>query len=258
MEPKKFDGYDIFSRSRLLLGESVMQRLEEVKIIVFGIGGVGSWCIESLVRTGVRHLTIVDCDVVAPSNINRQLQANTLTVGEGKPEAMRRHLLDVNPEARIDACNMVYSEDTASSFHLDEFDYIIDCIDSLPDKQLLIERGTRSKGKFYSSMGAALKLDPTKIKVDEFWNVKGCPLARALRQRFKKSGRYPGRKFKCVYSDELLPNRCKAGTEGEWSETARKKGAPNGTLMHITAIFGLTLAGLVIEDIVKRDDEKNK
>jgi len=229
---------DFLQRALLLLGDGVMERVAQQRIIVFGCGGVGSWCIEALVRSGFRHITLVDFDRVSPSNINRQLMATQSTVGQVKVEAMRRHLLDINPEADIVIRNETYCADTADSFPLDDYDYVIDAIDSLPDKQLLIERATRSRAQFFSSMGAALKMDPTRVQVAEFWKVKGCPLARALRQRFKKQQRFPARKFRCVFSDELLKNQ----GEGERA---------NGSLVHITAIFGFTLAGLVITDIKK-------
>lgn len=233
---------DFLQRALLLLGDSVMERVAQQRIIVFGCGGVGSWCIEALVRSGFRHITLVDFDRVSPSNINRQLMATQSTVGQVKVEAMRRHLLDINPEADIVIRNETYCADTAETFPLDDYDYVIDAIDSLPDKQLLIERATRSRAQFFSSMGAALKMDPTRVQVTEFWKVKGCPLARALRQRFKKQQRFPARKFQCVYSDELLKNQ----------EVADAGERANGSLVHITAIFGLTLAGLVIQDVRKK------
>ncbi len=233
---------DFLQRALLLLGDGVMERVAQQRIIVFGCGGVGSWCIEALVRSGFRHITLVDFDRVSPSNINRQLMATQSTVGQVKVEAMRRHLLDINPEADIIIRNETYCADTAETFPLDDYDYVIDAIDSLPDKQLLIERATRSRAQFFSSMGAALKMDPTRVQVTEFWKVKGCPLARALRQRFKKQQRFPARKFQCVYSDELLKNQ----------EVADAGERANGSLVHITAIFGLTLAGLVIQDVRKK------
>jgi len=233
---------DFLQRALLLLGDGVMERVAQQRIIVFGCGGVGAWCIEALVRSGFRHITLVDFDRVSPSNINRQLMATQSTVGQVKVEAMRRHLLDINPEADIVIRNETYCADTAETFPLDDYDYVIDAIDSLPDKQLLIERATRSRAQFFSSMGAALKMDPTRVQVTEFWKVKGCPLARALRQRFKKQQRFPARKFQCVYSDELLKNQ-KVADAGERA---------NGSLVHITAIFGLTLAGLVIQDVRKK------
>lgn len=241
---------EIFSRSERLLGSEGMDRLHSLRAIVFGVGGVGSWVAEALVRTGVIHLTIVDSDNVAVSNINRQLPATTLTVGELKVEALKRHLLEVNPEAQITALPTIYSAETAASFELETYDYIVDCIDSLEHKVSLILHATSLPAKFYSSMGAALKLDPTRISVAEFWNVKGCPLAAALRRRIKKKGTFP-KKFKCVYSEELLENRTdiEVVAGGTWDA---QKAQINGSLMHITAIYGLTLAGLIIQDVVKQ------
>ena len=231
------------------MGPEVMNRLQQTRVIVFGVGGVGSWCVEALVRTGIGHITIVDSDCVSVSNINRQLMATVSTVGHPKVEALRERLLDINPECHITAIQGVYNSETASAFDLNSYDYVIDCIDSLSDKMLLIEEATRSRAKFFSSMGAALKLDPTRIRVAEFAKVTGCPLARALRQKFKKAGRWPRRKFKCVYSDELLSNRGLA-TEADTADClSHGKVSVNGSLMHITSIFGITLAGLVIEHI---------
>lgn len=248
------DEKEIFSRASLLLGDDVMERLATIRVIVFGVGGVGSWCAESLVRSGVKHITIVDCDKIAVSNINRQLMATTKTVGLPKVEALKAHLLNVSPTAEINARREIFTAETADNFDLDSYDYIIDAIDSLKDKVLLIERASESRAKFFSSMGAALKVDPTRIKVAEFRDVVGCPLARALRQRFKKMGRWPRRKFLCVYSDELIENK---GVSEEPLEVMADcdglkpspKARINGSLMHITAIFGLTLAGLIIKHI---------
>lgn len=240
---------EIFKRARLLLGQSVLTRIAQTRVILFGVGGVGSWCAESLVRTGIKALTLVDSDCVAPSNINRQLMATTLTVGQPKVEALKKRLLAINPAAHIEVRQEVFSEATAATFALNDYDYIIDAIDSLRDKQLLISLATRTKKPFFSSMGAALKLDPTRIQVAEFWKVKGCPLARALRQRFKKQQSFPARKFLCVFSDELLPN---AETDNGTEENPFHKAQINGSLAHITAIFGFTLAGLVIKDIANR------
>lgn len=234
---------DIFSRSRLLLGDEAMRALSEVRVILFGVGGVGSWCAESLVRTGVTHLTIVDSDCVCASNINRQLMATTLTLGRPKVDALRDHLLTLNPEAQIDARRQTFCAATAADFRLDTYDIIIDAIDSLQDKMLLIEEACRTKAHFFSSMGAALKMDPTRIHVAEFWKVQGCPLARALRQRFKREKRRPARKFPCVYSDELLAN-CGQPTDNDLHPG---KACINGSIMHITAIFGLTLTGLALQ-----------
>ena len=242
---------DIFSRVNRLLGDDATALLSQKKVILFGVGGVGSWCAEALVRTGITHLTIVDADKVQPSNINRQLMATTLTVGEVKVDALRKHLLTINPEADVRAIHGRYDAETADTYNLNEFDYVVDAIDSLADKALLIRNATRSTARLFSSMGAALKLDPTRIAVAEFWKVKGCPLAAALRRRFKKEKNFPARKFLCVFSDELLQNR---GEENP-NEDKSIKSLVNGSLIHITAIFGFTLGGLIIQDITKRATE---
>lgn len=240
------------SRTLRLVGRDAMDRLKDTNVIIFGVGGVGSWAAESLIRTGIGRLTIVDPDRVAPSNINRQLPATTHTIGMSKVEVLKDRLLSLNPDARIIARSETYNEESADQFDLSSFDYVIDAIDSLKDKALLIYNATRSRARFYSSMGAALKMDPTRVEVAEFYNVKGCPLARALRQRFKRTGRYPGRKFKCVYSDELLSNLGDIDPDAPAGAFDAAKKQINGSLMHITAIFGLTLAGLVIQDITSR------
>ena len=226
---------EIFQRSELLLGEEAMSRIAEKRVIIFGVGGVGSWCAESLIRSGIRKLTIVDSDRVCITNINRQLMATTKTVGQVKVDALKERLLSINPSAEITALQQIFTAETAESFELDTYDYIIDAIDSLKDKARLILMATQTQAKFFSSMGAALKLDPTRIKTAEFWKVQGDPLARALRNRFKRDKQFPKRKFQCVYSDELV----------------EPKGDGKGSLAHITAIFGFMLAGLVIQDAVK-------
>ena len=230
----------IFRRTELLLGDESMERLSSKRVIIFGVGGVGSWCAESLVRSGIRHLTIVDSDRVCITNINRQLMATSKTVGQVKVDALKERLLSINPSAEITSLQQVFTAETAESFDIGSYDYIIDAIDSLKDKALLILMATKTDAKFFSSMGAALKLDPTRIKIAEFWKVQGDPLARALRKRFKHEGQYPERKFMCVYSEELLENKKPIDPDD--------KG--NGTIAHITAIFGFMLASLVIQDAV--------
>lgn len=260
----------IYNRTELLLGDDVMQVLAKTRVIILGVGGVGSWCAEGLVRSGITHLTIVDSDRVCITNVNRQLMATTKTVGQVKVDALKNHLLEINPKAEIEAIQSIYCEETADSFDLDSYDYVIDAVDSLKDKALLILRATASKAKFYCSLGAALKTDPLKIRVAEFWDVRGCPLGAALRKKMKRAKTFPSRKFLCVYDDEVLPNRghchtcgtekcmCPKAQNGpgdpdllnhEWCSS---KAQINGTTVHITAIFGMTLSGLVIDDIYRR------
>ena len=169
-----------FSRTELLIGREAMLRMERTRVILFGVGGVGSWCAESLVRSGVRRLTLVDSDRVSPTNINRQLPATRQTVGRVKVDVLKERLAEINPEAAIDAIAGVYNADTAASFGLEEYDYIIDAIDSLQEKVHLIRTATRlPQVTFFSSMGAALKADPQRIRVAKFRRVAGCPLAAA-------------------------------------------------------------------------------
>lgn len=228
-----------FTRTQMLLGNEVLGRLGATRVILFGVGGVGSWCAEALVRSGVGHLTIVDSDCIDPTNINRQLPALVTTVGRAKVEVMRERLLAINPQADIVAWQERYTAESAEGFHLQDYDYVIDAIDSLKDKLDLILRCTSQSSifnsQFYSSMGAARKLDPQQVRVSEFWKVEGCPLAATLRKRMRKAKSFPGRKFQCVWS----PERC---------DTAQ----PKGTLMPVTATFGLTLASLVVKDVCQQ------
>lgn len=241
---------NIFKRTELLLGNDAMDKISHTKVILFGVGGVGGWCAESLIRSGIKQLTIVDLDIVNETNVNRQLPATTKTIGQIKVDVLKDRLLEINPLADINAIKGIYSKDTYEDFNLDSYDYIVDAIDSLEHKVHLIQTATKTKAVFFSSMGAALKMDSSKIQVAEFWKVRGCPLAAAIRCRLKKS-ELPTKKFLCVFSDEVLPNK---GAESYFEEESSpyKKAQINGTIAHITAIFGFTLAGLVIQDVYKQ------
>jgi tRNA A37 threonylcarbamoyladenosine dehydratase len=256
----------IFQRTELLFGKAKMEEIAQKKVIIFGIGGVGSWCAESLIRTGIQQLTIVDSDRVCITNINRQVQATTQTVGEVKTETLKKRLLGINPSAEIQTLQKIYEPSTSDSFNLSSYDYIIDAIDSLSNKIDLIRKATRTDAVFFSSMGASLKIDPTRVRVAEFWKVKGCPLGSRIRKMIRK-GELPSKKFLCVYSEELLKNRGSVASEvtekSLFPKTENSPGVPeledhdwsshkaviNGTVAHITAIFGFTLAGLVIQHI---------
>lgn len=243
-------------RSQLLLGQHAVDRMATVRVIIFGVGGVGSWCAECLIRTGIKHLTIVDADDVCVTNCNRQLEATPQTIGQVKVEAMRRRLLEVNPDAEVTALCAFYHPETADHFHLDQYDYIIDCIDSLADKADLIRRATAlpRTTRLYSSMGAALRLDPLRVRSGEFWTIQGDALARALRTRFKREHSFPARRFTCVYSDEpAMTNQGEdltLATAAAEQGTAVPRSRPNGSLCPVTGTFGFALASLVIRDIV--------
>ena len=245
----------IFERLDLLVGADAASALGRTRVIIFGVGGVGGWCAESLVRSGVGHLTLVDSDRVCASNVNRQvvattetvgqvkvlaMMATTETVGQVKVLAMKERLSAINPDAEIEAVERFYSAETCASFGLDGYDYVIDAIDSLREKAHLINAVTRlERPVLFSSMGAARKMDPFRIRKSEFWKVSGDGLARALRTRFRKTGEFPAKKFTCVWSDESLPN---AGAAVDDEVRA------NGTIAHVTAVFGFALASLVVGD----------
>ncbi len=235
---------NIFARTERLVGADGMKRIAAAKVILFGVGGVGSWCAEALVRSGVSRLTLVDSDCVDETNINRQLMATTRTVGKVKVDVLRERLLEINPEADITAIRAVYSAETAASFELEQYDYILDAIDSLKDKMDLMLRASELDGTLFSALGAALKLSPDGVKVAPFDQVSGCPLGAALRKKMRREKKWPAKPFLCVYDAEVLSNL------GPDMEPVPGKAVINGTLAHITGIFGFTLAGLVIQDIL--------
>ena len=229
---------DFFSRSEALLGTETMEALRNTRVILFGVGGVGSWCAEALIRTGLTHLTIVDGDVVQPSNVNRQLPATRETIGRPKVEVLKERLLTINPDAEIEAVYENYyadgKTDSGADLKIGEYDYVIDAIDSVAAKTDLIIYATRVRGvKVFSSMGAALRFDPTKVTTGELMEIKGDALAKAVRARMKKIGLHPYKKVRCVYSTEQA-QRCET----------------RGSLMQVTAVFGCTLASLIIRDLL--------
>ena len=217
---------EFFSRSAALLGEAAMARLKSAHVAVIGVGGVGSWCAEALVRTGLGKITIVDDDTVAASNVNRQCPALAATLGRAKVEAMRERLLAIDPDCEVTARRERFEAFEECGW-LKECDLIVDAIDSVACKAELILGATAAKVPLVSSMGAALRLDPTKVTVTRFEKVEGDGLARALRQTFKKLNRFPAAKFSCVWSTEppLVAN-----------------GGEKGSVMPVTATFGMCLA----------------
>ncbi|MBN2159456.1 MAG: tRNA threonylcarbamoyladenosine dehydratase [Spirochaetes bacterium] len=233
-------------RAAIILGGCAMKRLRAARVIIFGVGGVGSWCAEALVRTGLGNLTMVDPDMVSVSNINRQTQATSRTVGLPKVEELRKRLLDINPSASITAVRAYYDEKSSGSFDLAAYDCVIDAIDSVQSKVLLIERCSALGVKLFSSMGAAAKIDPSKIRSGPLSKTRNCPLARNVRKGLRQKN--ISADFSCVYSEEL-PAAPPAGSAASPDRAKAKKQA-NGSLVHITGIFGFTLASMVINDIL--------
>ena len=258
---------DMQQREALLLGQEAMDRLHSMRVIVFGVGGVGSWCAEALVRSGIRHITIVDSDRVCVTNCNRQLMAIPANIGRVKVEAMRERLLALNPACEVTALEMRYSPETAESFHLERYDAVVDAIDSLECKAHLMLHATRlskaidrgelqgegiaKKLTLVSSMGAALRLDPFSVRQGEFWSIKGDALARALRNKFKKWEQYPAKKFRCVYSEEPAMRNLGDQHPVELLEGV-KKTQINGSVVQITAVFGMAIASIIINEACRQ------
>ena len=221
----------MFTRTIQLIGEDGFAALQNSRVILFGVGGVGGWCAETLLRTGIGHLTIVDFDKVDTTNLNRQIVSTANNVGQSKVLEMQKRLLSIFPEADVKAIDKQYNAETANSFDLTQYDIVVDAIDMVECKALLLYRATQADCKVYSSMGAGRKTDPQKIRTAEFWKVQGCPLARALRTRMKKVGLMPASKVQCVYSEEISGDR--------------------GTLAPVVGVFGMTLASMVINDLTR-------
>ena len=219
----------MFTRTIQLLGEEGYRALQNARVILFGVGGVGGWCAEALLRTGIGYLTIVDFDKVDTTNLNRQVVATHDNIGQSKVLEMQKRLLNIAPEADIQAIERQYNAETADTFDFTQYDIVVDAIDMVECKALLLYRATQAGCKVYSSMGAGRKTDPQRIRTAEFWKVQGCPLARALRTKMKKTGLMPAAKIQCVYSEEISGDQ--------------------GTLAPVVGVFGMTLASMVINDL---------
>ena len=219
----------MFTRTIQLLGEEEFRALQNANVILFGVGGVGGWCAETLLRTGIGHLTLVDFDRVDTTNLNRQVVATHDNIGQSKVQEMQKRLLSIIPDADVQIIEQQYNAETADSFDLSQYDIVVDAIDMVECKALLLYRATQAGCRVYSSMGAGRKMDTQKIRTAEFWKVQGCPLARALRTRMKKAGLMPASKIQCVYSEEISGER--------------------GTLAPVVGVFGMTLASMVINHV---------
>jgi tRNA A37 threonylcarbamoyladenosine dehydratase/predicted adenine nucleotide alpha hydrolase (AANH) superfamily ATPase len=244
----------LFQRLALITGAEALEKLARTSVLVVGVGGVGSWCAEALVRSGVGKIGLVDSDIVCVTNINRQTQATSRTIGGVKVEALQQRLLEINPHCEVTAWQKVFSRESAAEFGIEKADYVIDAIDSLAHKLDLIETCHTAGVKFFSSMGMAQKLDPTRIRTADIWETHGCPLARLIRQGLRKRG-FTG-SFTVVYSDERLERRegiaISCGSDsclcnGEW---CGGKKVINGSAVTVTAPAGMALASLVLRDVM--------
>lgn len=248
-----------FSRMQLLVGTPSMTKLKQSSVVIFGVGGVGSYAAEALVRAGVGHMTLVDFDDICITNINRQIHALTSTTGQSKVEAMAQRCRDINPDAAITAIQRFYDSDSADELLAPHYDYVLDCIDHITAKLHLLENCVRCELPVISSMGAANKLDPTQIRVADLSNTEKCRLARIIRRELRKRGIDSG--IEVVYSTEefrpltdesavcaencVCPNR----EDQRWSCSDRR--VILGTSSWIPPMFGLAMAGVVVQNLMK-------
>ena len=244
----------LFQRLSLLIGAGTAEAVEKSRVIVFGIGGVGSWCAEALVRSGVGSITLVDSDIVSVSDFNRQVQALGENTGRKKTEALKERLNEINPACELVSFPQFFLKENAGLFGISEADYVIDAIDTLNSKLDLIETAMASGKRLFSSMGMAWKLDPTQIKTADIWETSVCPLARFVRLGLRKRG-FSGH-FTVVYSTEK-PGRgekvCFDRDEGSAGKSGISgKRAPLGSAVQVTAAAGMVLASLVIQDICRK------
>jgi tRNA A37 threonylcarbamoyladenosine dehydratase len=256
----------LFQRLTLITGPEAAAALERSRVIVVGLGGVGGWAAEALARSGVGHISLVDSDTVAVSNINRQVQATGSTLGRLKTEALEERLKDINPSCEIKSFPLAFSKSSAAHFDIPGTDYVIDAIDTLGCKLDLIEAALAAGKWFFSSMGMAQKLDPALIRTADIWETSGCSLARLVRQGMRK--RNIRGHFTAVYSPERLPRRefASLGTACEQAQYSGRdpaqSGEPgpqgmwdsgkkviNGSAVTVTAAAGMVLASLVIRDV---------
>ncbi|MDR0635690.1 MAG: tRNA threonylcarbamoyladenosine dehydratase [Treponema sp.] len=245
-----------FQRLALLVGLGTLDALARARVIVFGLGGVGSWCAEALARSGIGKLTIVDSDTVCITNINRQTQATNATVGCFKADALKARLLEINPACTLTVHNTVFCKESARTFGIEDVDYVIDAIDSLTNKLDLIEYTVQAGVPLFSSMGMAQKLNPAQLKTADIWDTQVCPLARLVRAGLRKRGFTSH--FTTVYSEERLPRHeeiavaCGSGfclCSKQGTEWCSSKKVINGSAVTVTATAGMILAGLVVQAV---------
>lgn len=230
-----------FARTGLLIGEENMQKLENAKVAVFGIGGVGGYVVEALARSGVGTFDLIDNDTVALSNLNRQIIATKDTVGQYKTEVMKNRILSINPETKVNVHNCFYLPETAQEFNFSDYTYVVDAVDTVTAKIDIIMQAQAAGVPVISSMGAGNKLDATKLTVTDIYKTTMCPLAKVMRRELKKRG---VKKLKVVYSTEKAIKPV-----GEVEENTGRRSTP-GSIAYVPSVAGLLLAGEIIKDII--------
>lgn len=248
---------DQFSRTQLLLGEESMKKLSDMRVAVFGIGGVGGYVCEALVRTGIGHFDLIDDDKVCLTNLNRQIIATRKTVGLYKADVMKERMLEINPNVEVNVYKCFFLPENADEFPFADYDYVIDAVDTVTAKVELVMKCKEMNVPIISSMGAGNKLDASAFKVADIYKTKMCPLAKVMRHEMKKRG---VKKLKVVYSEEK-PTRpiedmsiscrthciCPPGAQHKCTE---RRDIP-GSVAFVPSVAGLIIAGEVIKDLTK-------
>ncbi len=230
---------EIFSRTQMLIGKDNIEKLQKSRVAVFGLGGVGGFAVEALVRTGIGAVDIIDNDSVDITNINRQIIATHSTIGQNKTDVFEKRLLDINPEIKITKHNLFFSNETSDQFDFSQYDYIVDAIDTVSAKIELILKANESNTPIISSMGTGNKLNPTELEVTDIYKTSVCPLARVMRYELKKRG---VKKLKVVYSKEE-PKKA--------YDDDKLNGRIPASASFVPATAGLIIASEVVKDIIK-------
>ena len=233
------------SRTEKLIGAEALDILGNSRVAVFGLGGVGGYVVEGLVRAGVGSLDLIDNDTVSESNLNRQIIATSDNIGTEKTEAAMKRVLSINPECRVTVHNMFILPENVDEFDFGQFDYVVDAIDTIAGKMAIIERSSEAGVRVISSMGTGNKLDPTAFKIADIYETKTCPLAKVIRKECRKRGI---EKLKVVYSEE---EAIKPEPVTEEALPPGKKSVP-GSISFVPSAAGLIIAGEVIKDLINR------
>ena len=246
-----------FSRTELLLGEDNMQRLFNARVAVFGIGGVGGYTVEALARVGVGTLDLIDDDRICMTNLNRKIFATRKTIGKYKVDVAKERILEINPKAVVNTYKTFYMPDTADQFDFSQYDYVVDAIDTVTGKLMLVEQAKASGTPIISSMGAGNKMDPTGFMVTDIYKTSVCPLAKVMRRELKKRGI---KRLKVVYSQEKpmtpiddMAISCKSHCicpPGTKRKCTQRRQVP-GSNAFVPSVVGLIIAGEVVKDLIK-------
>lgn len=240
-------------RSRILFGEEGMRRLQQAKVAIFGIGGVGSYAAEALARSGIFHIDLIDSDTVAKSNINRQLVATVETIGRLKVQVMKERILSINPDAKVATFPCFYLPENAGDIDLSVYTYILDAVDTIAAKIKLAVEAKRNNVSLISCMGAGNKLDPTKFEVADLYETSVCPLAKVMRKELRACGIDS---LKVVYSREV-PVTKKSEIQENLPEGSKRRSIP-GSVSFVPSVAGLIMAGEVVKDIIKGTNKRER